>query len=208
MCLCVLDLWAGGFSSDEEGEQQSQELDLLASLVEKTGGGERSSVAEEKGEKSDEKKETFEEALTKADDVSIMKGDQQFQFIFLLIRFDYIQPLITIFLSLSAKMEAMEKELQTLRQQVATTSSTSHTHQARPHPQSQTAPKKSPPTLTTLTVTTATNKPGRKRKMAAEEPSDGAVARDRSVAEKIVSGRKSDREQNIVTDVFSGLRIK
>lgn len=99
MCLCVLDLWAGGLSSDEEGEQQSRELDLLASLVEKTGGGgggERSSVAGEMGEESGEKKETFEKALTKADDVSIMKGDQ---FIFLLIRFDYIQPLITISLS-------------------------------------------------------------------------------------------------------------
>lgn len=93
-CVCVvLDLWAGGFSSDEEGEQPSPELDLLASLIEKTGGGgggERSSVAGEKGEKSGEKKETFEKALAKADDVSIMKGDQQFHFLFLLMRFDYI----------------------------------------------------------------------------------------------------------------------
>ena len=68
------DLWAAGFSSDEEdGLGQTEccgSLELLASLVEERGGV---------GEKNDtitapKSAETFEESLAKPDEVSLMKG--------------------------------------------------------------------------------------------------------------------------------------
>ena len=72
------DVWAGGFSSDEEGDSVSDPdnhyLDLLASLVEETegeGGGRRG-----EGDNNDAQKKalTFQESLTTPDKVSLMKG--------------------------------------------------------------------------------------------------------------------------------------
>ena len=71
------DLWAAGFSSDEEGEVRpgpgSRDLDLLASLVENReveggGGGEGGDTErrEMRGDRTDtrEKTATFEESLS------------------------------------------------------------------------------------------------------------------------------------------------
>lgn len=77
MCVLATDLWAAGFSSDEEEGGQSQaecgshDLDLLASLVEEREGEERGSTNTSSGA---ETRETFEESLTKPDNVSLMKG--------------------------------------------------------------------------------------------------------------------------------------
>ena len=195
MCVCVSDLWAGGFSSEEEddnGEKKSNEdLDLLASLVEERGGGEG-----EGGRERGESRETFEEALTKPDDVSLMKGKSV-----------YIS-WSSIVATHSAKMEAMEKELLKLRQQVAESSPTSHTHQNRPHPQSQAVPKKSPPISKKISSVAKATKPAKTAQRAEGLSESGAAVGERGVAEKAVVQRKADREHDIVTDVFSGLRIK
>ena len=105
-------------------------------------------------------------------------------------------------------MEAMEKELLKLRQQVAESSPTSHTHQNRPHPQSQAMPKKSPPTLKKTSSVAKVTKPAKTAKRADGLSESGAAVGERGVAEKVVAQRKAEREQNIVADTFSGLRIK
>ena len=70
--VCVSDLWAGGFSSEEEdengGKKSNEDLDLLASLVEEREG------EGEGGRERGGEGETFEEALTKPDDVSLMRS--------------------------------------------------------------------------------------------------------------------------------------
>ena len=117
---------------------------------------------------------------------------------------------ITHTLSLSAKMAAMEKELSKLRQQVAATSSSSesHTHQNKPHPQTQA--KSTPPNLKNNTSVSKATKPANTttKKVGEGVSEREAAVRDRCVAGKMVAQRKTDKEQNIVTDAFSGLRIK
>ena len=72
-----IDLWAAGFSSEDEEEGSSQaacgghDLDLLASLVEEREGETRGST---ESSSAAERKETFEESLSKPDDVSLMRG--------------------------------------------------------------------------------------------------------------------------------------
>ena len=80
MSFVIADLWAAGFSSDEEGEVQpgsgSRDLDLLASLVdqrEEEGTGRKE---EGRGDPTDGLGKTtgFEESLTTSNEVSLMKG--------------------------------------------------------------------------------------------------------------------------------------
>lgn len=78
------DLWAAGFSDDEEdqpGRDENSDLDILASLVE-DGGGEGSGRGGEGGDGGREGSTatpqkvvtTFEECLVKPDEVDLMKG--------------------------------------------------------------------------------------------------------------------------------------
>ena len=76
----IPDLWAAGFSSDEEREVQprsgSHDLDLLASLVEKREGEATGRRGEGRKNTTDnlEKTTHFEENVTTPDEVSLMKG--------------------------------------------------------------------------------------------------------------------------------------
>ena len=74
LCVCLSDLWSGGFSSeeDEAAEEAGNQLDLLASLVAERGEGEGGGGGGGEGEEGE--KESFQEALNKADDVVSMKG--------------------------------------------------------------------------------------------------------------------------------------
>lgn len=80
-----IDLWAAGFSSDEDESmsrekgshaQDTHDLDLLTSLVEKTENT-VTMVTDSKVDTRTEtdKTETFEESLTKPDNMSLMKGE-------------------------------------------------------------------------------------------------------------------------------------
>lgn len=99
-------------------------------------------------------------------------------------------------------MQAMEQELQQLRQKVS-----GNSNNKRPHPNSQRTsnkplPKRSPPT-SSVAMTTSSPATSLVRE---SRPSAGVC--DRSVAEDLVAQRKSDDENNVVTDPFSGIRIK
>ena len=100
-------------------------------------------------------------------------------------------------------MEEMEKELSKLREQVA--SSRSSTHSNKPHPPKQAPPGNQKHTSRKPPPPRAAKSESRKVANVRGAPSDGAGS---SVAERLVVQRKSDREENIATDAFSGLRIK
>lgn len=78
------DLWAAGFSDDEDqpGQDGNSDLDILASLVDDGGGGEGSGRGGEGGDGGREGSTatpqkvvtTFEECLVKPDEVALMKG--------------------------------------------------------------------------------------------------------------------------------------
>ena len=106
-------------------------------------------------------------------------------------------------------MEEMEKELSKLREQVASSGSSTHSNKPRPPkqapPGNQKHPSRKPPPPT---INRAAQSESRKVANVRGTPSDGAGSGDRSVAERLVVQRKSDREENIATDAFSGLRIK
>ena len=79
------DLWAAGFSDDEEdqpGRDENSDLDILASLVDDGGEGGDSGREGEGGDGGREGSTatpqkavtTFEECLVKPDEVALMKG--------------------------------------------------------------------------------------------------------------------------------------
>ena len=56
LCVCLSDLWSGGFSSEEdEAAEAGNQLDLLASLVAERGEREREGEGEGEGEKRERK---------------------------------------------------------------------------------------------------------------------------------------------------------
>ena len=110
----------------------------------------------------------------------------------------------------TAKMQAMEKELQQLREQVGT--GPAH-NRKRPHPQSNTAMRKSDkpspkpaPVMSSIAMATKSSTTSLKRSLSANRGASGV--NDRSVAEGLITQRQQDKEINIHTDTFSGIRIK
>ena len=112
------------------------------------------------------------------------------------------------YLPLTAKMQAMEKELQKLRQQI---SSTSNTERPRPKCQAATresrqAPRRPAPSSASSVAMTASSSLSKPTRGTPAKPAP--PVHDRRIADELVAQREADRENNVTTDVFSGIRIK